>query len=198
MKSALVYSFLNPITGLRYIGYTTKTLEWRFAKHCKDAFKGSKYKFHRAIAKHGADIWIPEILEETTRDKVSEREIFWISHFNTFYNGYNLTHGGDGRCFIKGRKQTAEHLRKRMESFRRTLDIHGCSWVGRPNSPEQREQIRKTLTCVKHTAERRKNQSEAAKNRMRGVCIHCQAEMDLCNLRRWHNENCKSLRCIKI
>lgn len=37
-----------------------------------------------------------ETLEECSIEKLDEREIFYISKYNTFKNGYNLTIGGDG------------------------------------------------------------------------------------------------------
>ena len=38
---------------------------------------------------------ILEILEECSQDFLNEKEKFYISKYNTFYNGYNQTLGGD-------------------------------------------------------------------------------------------------------
>lgn len=37
----------------------------------------------------------------------------------------------------------------------------------------------------------RKKISDAQKNRKRGKCAHCEKEMDICNLKKYHNEKCK-------
>lgn len=37
-------------------------------------------------------------MEECDNEQLNEREIYWISYYDTFYNGYNATLGGDGNC----------------------------------------------------------------------------------------------------
>lgn len=53
---------------------------------------------------------IIEELENLTLEETNEREKFWIEHYDSYYNGYNLTLGGDGTV---GREFTIEE-RKRM------------------------------------------------------------------------------------
>lgn len=168
-----------------------KTLEERFRIHCKKARGNSKLKFHNAIRKYGIDVWISEILEEVEEDKLCEREIFWISFYDSYNNGYNLTHGGDGRCFVKGRKQTKEHKEKIRKAQIDKWKNEPHPLKGKKISQFKKDQIRKTLTGVKHTPERRKNQSIAAKNRKKEACIYCNKFIDICNINQWHNENCK-------
>jgi len=43
----------------------------------------------------------------------------------------------------------------------------------------------------KHSEESKKNQSILAKQRPKYKCIHCNKEVDLGNLNRWHNNKCK-------
>ena len=188
----LIYSHYNPITNKRYIGYTTKSLEERFSTHFKKAKYGSNVHFHSAIRKYGKDIWISEIIEYINDEKLlNEREIYWINHYDSYNNGYNSTKGGDGRGFVKGRKQTEEHKRKIKEAHIKKWKNEEHPLKGRPIPNEQKEQIRKTLTGVKHTEERKANQSKSAKNRSKIKCCVCDKMVDVCNINRWHNENCK-------
>lgn len=82
----------------------------------------------------------------------------------------NLTNGGEG---VSGMRHTEESKEKigRASKGKNLTPNHiekirqskiGNTWnKGKTISQEQREQIRKTLTGVKHTKERRRNQSEA-------------------------------------
>lgn len=85
-----------------YIGKTAITIQDRWKSHCEAAFLPShgdyNFPFHRAIRKYGKTDFYLEQLEECENEKLNEREIYWISYYNTFYNGYNATLGGDGNC----------------------------------------------------------------------------------------------------
>jgi group I intron endonuclease len=72
----------------------------RWEGHVKSSQKGSSLIFHRAIQKHGSELFDHEVLEICeTRIAGKLREIFWIAKLETFTNrnkGYNMTPGGDG------------------------------------------------------------------------------------------------------
>jgi hypothetical protein len=58
----------------------------------KDHLKAKdNYSFHVALRKYGQENFIWEILEECENDQLSERERYWISYYNTYYDGYNET-----------------------------------------------------------------------------------------------------------
>ena len=61
----------------------------------REASNGSNTKFHRALRKYGKDGFIWEVIEEVDNDKLNEREIYWISYYNSYKQGYNSTTGGD-------------------------------------------------------------------------------------------------------
>lgn len=188
----IIYSIQNQLNHKRYIGYTTKTLNVRFRAHCKKSKKPGNNHFHQAISKYGEAVWKLEILENILEESdLGPREIFWIKEYDTFKNGYNSTEGGDGRGFIKGRKQEQYHIQKRVESFKRHFENLDHPLKGRQISEEKKIQISKTLTGVKHSEERKLHQAEAARNRPKGVCNRCGKIIDICNLNRWHNDNCK-------
>lgn len=58
----IVYKATNLINGRVYIGLTTTTLERRWAVHCCEVRRGSKYLFHKAIRKYGEDSFSLEII----------------------------------------------------------------------------------------------------------------------------------------
>ena len=51
---------------------------------------------YRSIRKYGIQNFSFEVLEECLSSELDTREIYWISHYNSFFEGYNLTMGGDG------------------------------------------------------------------------------------------------------
>lgn len=86
-----IYKITNKVNGKSYIGQTRNTVEFRWRQHYKA--KDNKY-FHRAIVKYGKENFEVETLEECNVEDLNSREIYYISKYNTFENGYNLTKGG--------------------------------------------------------------------------------------------------------
>lgn len=89
-----IYKITNTINGKCYIGQS-RDIYARWKKHLY-AYKNSPdYKLYRAFKKYGISKFIFEIIEECEIDKLNEREIYWISQYNSFNNGYNMTLGGE-------------------------------------------------------------------------------------------------------
>ena len=87
-----IYKITNNITQESYVGQSVN-IEKRFSEHKKAK---DNYAIHRAIQKYGEDNFTYEIIEECKRENLSEREKYWINYYNTYYNGYNETKGGEG------------------------------------------------------------------------------------------------------
>ena len=105
-----IYKITNNINGKVYIGQTIQDLKTRFKRHCTKqggTGKEDNMAIKRAILKYGKSNFSIEVLEEIEDNSLlNEREIFWIKHFNSFENGYNLTAGGSsGRRLKKIDKQ---------------------------------------------------------------------------------------------
>lgn len=84
------------------------------ARHLNEE-KGNSY-LHRAMNYHGVDNFNFEVIEEVENSLLNEREIYWISFYNSLVpNGYNLTAGGEGTKSYS-RQQTLEEKEKRKES----------------------------------------------------------------------------------
>jgi len=91
----IIYKATNTINGMSYIGQTIFTIDERRLKHER---LDDKSYFQNAIESHGKDVFEWEILYEcSTPEELSEKEMFYVEHFNTLRpNGYNLTKGGEG------------------------------------------------------------------------------------------------------
>lgn len=81
-----------------YIGKTVDTIEERFKEHIHDSKKArtEKRPLYRAMRKYGIEHFKIELVEECDYKVLSEREQYWIDYYDTYYNGYNATKGGDG------------------------------------------------------------------------------------------------------
>lgn len=94
-----IYKITNKINGHSYIGLS-KGIEKRFSEHKSKAIHSNKKDdldkaLYRAMRKYGIDNFSYEIIEECPEEKLKEREIYWISYYNTYENreDYNETPG---------------------------------------------------------------------------------------------------------
>lgn len=92
----IIYRCRNKISGKVYIGQTVKTLEERKNEHFNSHLKG-KSKFYKALKSYGFDNFDWEIIDTAkTKTELNEREIQYISEYNSIDNGYNMVQGGTG------------------------------------------------------------------------------------------------------
>ena len=123
-----IYKISNNFDEKIYIGLTTKTkaierwYQHRYlARHLSDT---DKSYLHKAMASHGINNFIFEVIEETSNDKLPEREQYWINYYNSIVpNGYNLTIGGEGTPgFV--RPQSEEERIKKSKSIKAYYQNH--------------------------------------------------------------------------
>ena len=121
---AYIYSITNNINQKKYIGKTTKNNpydRWKqHVQHSKALENTVAYSsLHtmpiiRALKKYGSDNFKFRVLEECIDDKVNELEEHYIKKYDTYYNGYNCTFGGEG--VKKDPKQWSNHPKSRAIS----------------------------------------------------------------------------------
>lgn len=87
-----IYKFTSKTTGLSYIGQSVD-IERRYKEHKRAK---NDYAFHNAIKKYGWEDFTFEILECCNKNELNKKEKYWIAYYNTYYNGYNETQGGEG------------------------------------------------------------------------------------------------------
>lgn len=92
-----IYIIRNTINNKVYIGQTIHSVKLRFSKHLTAARKGSDYVIGKAIRKYGEENFYVETLEECLRKELNEREIYYISLYNSTNPkfGYNMSKGGN-------------------------------------------------------------------------------------------------------
>lgn len=94
-----IYKITNIINNKIYIGQSIN-IEERFSQHKKSYLQPYSKHYncliYRAFRKYGLENFRFEILEECKIEELSKKESFWIKYYNSYYNGYNMTFGGEG------------------------------------------------------------------------------------------------------
>jgi group I intron endonuclease len=113
-----IYVIRNIINTMIYVGKTSNACK-RKADHWYCARKGDTRPLYEAMRQLGLTNFSFEVIEECQSEDVAvEREKHWITHFDSFNNGYNLTPSGGFHVGNRGRKFSEEHKRKLSEAHR--------------------------------------------------------------------------------
>ncbi len=92
-----IYCITNTQTQKKYIGKSIDiSRRWREHKSCSEWERNPNKSLYKDFKKIGVENFIFQIIEECSRKELNKREKYWIQYYNTFYNGYNGTLGGDG------------------------------------------------------------------------------------------------------
>lgn len=94
-----IYKATSKTTKKVYIGQSCQSLEKRKQQHLYRATTNydPNNHFHNAIRKYGFLDFEFEIIEDNIMNDelLNEREKYWIEYYNSYYDGYNSTFGGD-------------------------------------------------------------------------------------------------------
>lgn len=132
----IVYKYTSP-DGNCYIGQTMFPRK-RQAEHKRNASQGYKGKFYEAVRKFGWDSFQYEVLYtiidddiQKRQDILNEKEVYYIRKYNSFYDGYNSTIGGNQYCGELhpsfGTKLSKEHKKKLKDSRVRQVSQYSAS-----------------------------------------------------------------------
>ena len=88
-----IYKIVNTLNGKCYVG-SAKDFQKRWKRHFNDLEKQqhSSIKLQRSYNKHGRNAFVCEIIEEIPyeKNKILEREQYWIDTLKSKENGYNI------------------------------------------------------------------------------------------------------------
>lgn len=95
VKHCGIYKITCLPTDKAYIGQSVDIKE-RFKQHIKNglSYAPSSNKLYSEMQKYGCENFMFEILEEVSRDKLNEREVYWIDFYRTKEYGLNTLKGG--------------------------------------------------------------------------------------------------------
>lgn len=94
MKKGYIYAIKNLKTGKFYIGQTINLKDRKY-RHFKRMRNGKHRgpKLLNSYNKHG-EVFVFGVIESVSREKLNERETYWIKKFDSVENGYNCDYGG--------------------------------------------------------------------------------------------------------
>ena len=118
IKLGKIYLISNDVNDKLYVGQTIQSLKKRFTGHCcySKSDRSSNMYIKRAIHKYGKDKFHISLLEEVPIERLNEREKYWITYYDSYNNGYNLTLGGqDSNYFNLNRLETTVDIKKFSE-----------------------------------------------------------------------------------
>jgi group I intron endonuclease len=90
-----IYKITRLKTGEIYIGKSTDVKK-RWTEHCKTAYGVgtiARSVLHTTIRKDGIENFTFELLEEVPKDKLTEREKYWIAFYDSKNYGLNERNG---------------------------------------------------------------------------------------------------------
>lgn len=97
-----IYKITSNDTGKCYIGQSID-IENRWLQHiCTAKYEIDNNKFYNAIRKYGYENFTYEVIEECDKaqEVLDDRERYWIEYYNSYYDGYNSTKGGQSKAWI--------------------------------------------------------------------------------------------------
>tara|TARA_B110000046_G_C12858206_1_gene340672 strand:+ start:90 stop:743 length:654 start_codon:yes stop_codon:yes gene_type:complete len=118
----IIYKISSP-SGKVYVGQTIRSFEKRMQEHNQKSSCCTLIK--RAIDKYGDEMKYEIIEKNTPQEQLDEREIYWISHFNSLApNGYNCTTGGGSK------KELTQELKDNMRKGLNKSHIERNGYLG--------------------------------------------------------------------
>ena len=122
-----IYKATSKTTGKVYIGQSCQSLDKRMNQHLSRAMTNydPNNHFHNAIRKYGFSDFSFEIIEDNIIDNetLNEREKYWIEQYNSYYDGYNSTFGGD--CGLRRDDKIIEALFRDGYTTKEICEITG-------------------------------------------------------------------------
>ena len=88
-----IYKITNTINNKSYIGQSIN-IESRWTHHKNYNNQISDYPLYKAFQKYGMENFTFEIIEQCNAADLDSKEIYWIDYYDSYYNGYNQTTGG--------------------------------------------------------------------------------------------------------
>ena len=164
-----IYKITNLINNKIYIGQSTN-IQNRWEEH-KFYSSNEHTALQAAFKKYGISSFSFEVIEECPKEKLDEREIYWIKFYDSYNNGYNLTKGGmskiklDYGLIVETYQKlgsihaTHKELGINRDSVRRALEYFDISYNKNISAPitvamidKQTGEELKTFTSIKDAA----------------------------------------------
>lgn len=188
-----IYKITNNITGEAYVGQAID-IQTRWNKEKSRAFQPTSTEYDktlsRAFRKYGVDNFTFEIIEECNRSELDQREIYYISFYDTYFNGYNETTGGSN-----GNSNACQKISKTQ--LLEIYDLLQNSEMSQKEIAERYNVGNDIISTINHGKSRRLDgySYPLRNNRKNHFCCECGASITKQALR---CDNCQKKRIRKV
>lgn len=143
----VVYKITNKITGKCYIGITEKSLEDRWYGHLTKLKNGDQRHLYSSMRKYGIEAFTIEILDETGNyEELLKKERYYVSLYDSFNNGYNMTNGGDDNPMNIKSVKDSHDAKMRSKEVRNKISMAMKGYrEKKPFSKEHRDKISEAM-----------------------------------------------------
>lgn len=156
-----VYKLTNKVTGLAYVGATTRTGQRRLYEISKSQAKAKSSLIIPAVIEYGIEAFEVEVLYRAkSKEDLFEQERQYIQWFDTIRNGYNIQTGGTGNTeqfqWRSSRKKHADALRGKKrapfsEKTKLKMKLAAIIRAARPEEKQRRAELAKKLFTKRTT-----------------------------------------------
>jgi len=158
-----IYGLRNKSNGKWYIGQS-KDIRERLYKYEKLICK-QQPKLHASLCKYGYDMFEVHIIELCSKENLNIREPYWIIHYDSINNGYNIAPGGNVSSPSEETriKLSKSHMGQCRPHSEETKKLMSKLMTGREILPEWREKLRQINTGKKLSDETKRKMSLSSK-----------------------------------
>ena len=172
-KKRVIYVYTNLINNHKYVGKTVRNLNERHKQHLHSTLNERAEDYdvvlHKAFRKYGLENFSLEIVYEYNEESddieeinniLSLKETYYISYYNTYEDGYNMTLGGEGVIGV----EWTDEMKKNKSDFMKKY------WTDemKQKKSEQMKGKNNPNYGNKWSDEQRKNASEKFKEKYKG------------------------------
>lgn len=162
-----IYKITHIASGKVYVGLS-KNLKDRARSHwyhLRETRHANTY-LQAAYNKYGEDAFTLEIVEYVPVEKLTEREAFWISHYNSLStgNGYNIQiprEDGKGYAMTEETKRKLSEALKGKKHSEESKQRMSLAQQGRTATEETKRKLSIAKTGFKHSEQARQKMSVA-------------------------------------
>jgi group I intron endonuclease len=132
----VIYKITNLINNKVYVGQTIqKNPKMRWYAHLADARNGKKTHLYDSIRKYGISAFLWEIIDTgTSLGDLNAKEEYWLEHFRSLTEVYNLRKAGDNKLHSAKSIIKMSESQKAAHARRRFLGIEG-GWKRKDGGP---------------------------------------------------------------